>query len=144
MNLGEIVDIGGPPLPDPSDATPTSWFIYNIFNGEWNYQFSEGGNGVQNYRVFQKVGTSGDIQYSFRKAGESTIYFLGEGFIDLNTGEFSGSCVWAKIAAEEGALAFEGKFATQTSTLENYVAELDLRFNPGSLKYYTITGLKTN
>ncbi len=138
MELGSITDISGPIGPDPGDATPTSWYIRNVFQGTWNYQYWDSGALVQNYRVTHEVSKEGAIKFAFMFPDTGVKHFLATGTINMNTGLFFGECGWGQIGSEEGALSFTGAFATQTSQIEAYSVILERRFQPGQYMNYTV------
>lgn len=138
MELGSIIDIGGHVGPDPEDATPTSWYIRNVFQGTWNYQYWDSGALVQNYRVTHEVSKDGAIKFTFMLPDTGVKHFLATGTINMNTGLFFGECGWAQIGSEEGAITFTGAFATATSQIENYAVVLDRRFHPGQFVNYSV------
>jgi len=139
MGLGVITDISKPDGPNPEDATPTSWYIRNVFQGIWNYQYLLSGTSVQVYRVTHEVQKNGELKFTFALPITGVKHFLATGTIDMNTGLFFGGSAWAQIGNEEGAITFTGTFATQTSQIEAYSVILDRRFNPGELIFYTIS-----
>ncbi|HPE69138.1 MAG TPA: hypothetical protein P5560_07080 [Thermotogota bacterium] len=142
------VDPGDPGDNDPDDptgdATPTSWYVLHNFSGSWTYQFFQGATLVQTYNVDHQVTTGGTLDLVFHEVGSEENFFRGEGTIDMNTGTFSASCVWGQVGANEGDLNLEGTFATQTSHVEPYSAELIERFSVTPVVYNYTVGANKN
>src|SRR6056297_3685049 len=89
LGPGIITETGGEqPGPGPTPvSTPTSWYIQNVFAGDWSYQFFSGEEAVQTYKVTHQVFNNGQIHLKFIDLKTGFTYFIADGVIDMNTGE---------------------------------------------------------
>lgn len=113
-------DVDPEPGPTPA-STPTSWYILNVFDGDWSYQFYQGDNAVQTYKVTHNVFNNGQLEMTFKDLKTTNINFRAEGIIDMNTGEFFAQGNLAGIGDIEGNVELYGNFATDT--IVDYTAD---------------------
>ncbi len=124
LGPGVVTEFNQGATPDPTPtpiATPASWYIQNVFNGDWNYQFYEGDIAVQTYKVRHSVFNNGEIRLQFIDIRTGFINFNAEGAIDMNTGEFFAQGYMASIGPIDGDVELRGTFATDT--ISNYTVD---------------------
>jgi len=137
LGPGLITDVspsgGDEPGPTPS-PTPTSWYIQNVFEGRWSYQFYSGQMPVQLYEVTHSVFNNGEITMKFIDGQSGNIMFRANGTIDMKTGYFQASGELAKIDDVDGDIEFNGTFATDT--INDYVAYQEDFFSTTNTESY--------
>jgi len=143
LGPGIITDISTPvPDPDPTPvSTPTSWYIAHNFPGQWVYQFSEGGNPVQTYKVeHQGLNANGGFEFVFRNSNTDQIVLSFSGVINMNNGKIFAESPWIKIGNTEGInVNFSGTYATSTNDIEDFTCSMTERFSTDTtLRNYSI------
>jgi uncharacterized beta-barrel protein YwiB (DUF1934 family) len=88
------------------------------------------------------VSTKGYVDLTFVVPESETKLFLATGTINMDTGFFNGVTGWGKIGTGEGSIELSCTFATPTSNLQAYQVILENRFNPGSYRYYSVSGTR--
>ncbi|HRW34303.1 MAG TPA: hypothetical protein P5107_04505 [Thermotogota bacterium] len=143
LGPGIITETGGQvPGPEPTPTpTPTSWYIQNVFAGDWSYQFYSDNSAVQTYKVTHQVFNNGQLYMKFVNIKTGFTNFNADGVIDMNTGEFFAQGSIGTIGDVDGAVEFHGKFATDTIT--DYVADQEEFFSEEkTLHHYTIQTIR--
>jgi len=117
LGPGVVTEInqGSDPDPVPTPvSTPASWYIQNVFNGDWNYQFYEGNVAVQTYKVKHSVFNNGELRMQFIDLQTGFVNFNADGVIDMKTGDFFAQGYMAGIGEIDGDVELRGTFATDT------------------------------
>src|SRR6056297_3308880 len=144
LGPGIITETGGvEPGPEPTPtSTPTSWYIQNVFAGDWSYQFFEGGNAVQTYKVTHQVFNNGQLRMKFVDLKTGFTNFNAEGVIDMETGDFFAQGDLATIGDIDGDIELYGTFATDT--IMDYTADQEDFFSVDdpTMYKYTITTIR--
>jgi len=131
------------PEPDPTPvSTPTSWYIQNVFAGDWSYQFFSGNEAVHTYKVTHQVFNNGQIHLKFVDLKTGFTNFNADGIIDMKTGEFFAQGDLARIGDIDGDIELYGKFATDT--IVDYTADQEDFFSgeDNTMYKYTITTIR--
>ncbi len=131
------------PIPTPV-STPTSWYIQNVFSGNWSYQFFDGDTAVQTYKVSHSVFNNGQLRMKFVDIKTGFTNFNAEGVIDMNTGAFFAQGNLATIGPVNGDIELYGTFATDT--ISEYTADqVDFFTAPDKTTHkYTIQTIRYN
>ena len=146
LGPGIITETGGDvpgPAPTPT-PTPTSWYIQNVFAGDWSYQFYQGSNAIQTYKVTHHVFNNGQLHMRFVDLKTGFTNFNAEGIIDMNTGDFFAPGNLARIGDIDGNIELYGTFATDT--IVDYSADQEDFFSgeETTMYKYTIKTIRYN
>lgn len=144
LGPGIITETGGEqPGPEPTPvSTPTSWYIQNVFAGQWSYQFFSGEEAVQTYKVTHQVFNNGQIHLKFVDLETGFTNFNADGVIDMNTGVFFAQGNLARVGDIDGDIELYGQFATDT--ISEYTADqVDFFSGEDNTAYkYTISTIR--
>ena len=144
LGPGIITETGGEqPGPEPTPvSTPTSWYIQNVFAGDWSYQFFSGNEAVQTYKVTHQIFNNGQIHLKFVDLKTGFTTFNADGIIDMNTGEFFAQGDLARVGDVDGDIELYGQFATDT--ISDYTADQEDFFSgeDKTVYKYTITTIR--